>query len=142
MAAAVTTRRDTNPMTTRGYGVIRFAGFALVGIVALLNPPNQLHQSDQPLAGAIQIACFAVVGLALLAWLAADELPRYRTRGLPVVLAVMSAASGVAGATAGGGQSLVAFAAVATVAAGADIELPAAVVVAAAGILPTWVVGP
>ena len=141
MTAAVTARRDTNPMTTRGYWVIRFAGFALVGLVALLNPPDQAHQSHHPLDRAIQIACFAVVGLALLAWLAADELPRYRTRRLPIALAVMAAASGVAGATAGGGQSLVAFAAVATVAAGADIELPAAVVVAAAGILPIWIVG-
>ena len=128
-------------MTTRGYWVIRFAGFALVGIVALLNPPNQLHQSTQPLAGAIQIACFAVVGLALLAWLAADELPRYRTRGLPIALAVMAAASGVAGVTAGGGQSLVAFAAVATVGAGADIELLPALGVAAAGIIPIWIFG-
>jgi signal transduction histidine kinase len=128
-------------MRTRGYWVIRFAGFALVGIVALLNPPDQLHRSNQPLDGAIQIACFAVVGLALLAWLLAGEFPRYRSRGVPVALAVMAAASGVAGVTAGGGQSLVAFAAVATVAAGADTELPVAVVVAAAGILPIWIAG-
>jgi len=141
MAAAVTTRRDTDPMTTRGYWVIRFTGFALVGIVALLNPPDQLHQANQALDQAVQIACFAVVGLALLAWLLADELPRYRSWGVPVALAVMAAASGVAGVTAGGGQSLIAFAAVATVAAGAEIELPAAVVVAAAGILPIWIAG-
>ncbi len=121
--------------------MIRFTGFALVGIVALLNPPDQAHQSNQPLDGAIQIACFAVVGLALLAWLLADELPRYRARGMPIALAVMAAASGVAGVTAGGGQSLVAFAAVATVAAGAEIELPSALVVAAAGILPIWIAG-
>jgi signal transduction histidine kinase len=141
MAAAVTARRDTDPMTTRGYWVIRFTGFALVGIVALVNPPHRAHQANQPLDGAIQIACFAVVGLALVAWLLADEFPRYRTRGVPVALAVMAAASGVAGVTAGGGQSLIAFAAVATVAAGADTELPTAVVVAAAGILPIWIAG-
>ena len=128
-------------MTTRGYWVIRFAGFALVGLVALLNPPDQAHQSHHPLDRAIQIACFAVVGLALLAWLAADELPRYRTRGLPIALAVMAAASGVAGVTAGGGQSLVAFAAVATVGAGADIELLPALGVAVAGIVPIWIFG-
>ena len=128
-------------MTTRGYWVIRFTGFALVGIVALLNPPDQTHHSSHPLDRAIQIACFAVVGLALLAWLAADELPRYRTRGLPIALAVMAAASGVAGVTAGGGQSLVAFAAVATVGAGADIELLPALGVAAAGIIPIWIFG-
>jgi signal transduction histidine kinase len=128
-------------MTTRGYWVIRFAGFALVGILALLNPPHQPHHPNQPIDGAIQIACFAVVGLALVAWLLADELPRYRTWGRPIALVVMAAASGVAGVTPGGGQSLVAFAAVATVAAGADIELPAALVVAAAGILPIWIAG-
>jgi signal transduction histidine kinase len=129
-------------MTTRGgFWVIRFAGFALVGILALVNPPDQQHQANQPFDPAIQIACFVVVGLALLAWLLADELPRYRSRAVPVALAVMAAASGVAGVTAGGGQSLVAFAAVATVAAGAEIEVPAAVVVAAAGILPIWIAG-
>ena len=129
-------------MKTRGYWVIRFSGFALVGIVALVNPPDRAQQASQPQGPAIQIACFAVVGLALLAWLLADELPRYRSRGVPVALAVMAAASGVAGVTVGGGQSLVAFAGVATVAAGADIELPAAIVVAVSGILPIWIAGP
>ncbi|HEY5399827.1 MAG TPA: hypothetical protein VIL16_31015, partial [Trebonia sp.] len=63
-------------MRSRGYWVIRFSGFALVGIVALLNPPgqpHQPHQRDQSVDVAIQIACFAVVGLALVAWLLADE---------------------------------------------------------------------
>jgi signal transduction histidine kinase len=129
-------------MKSRVYWLIRFAGFALVGILALLNPPHLPHRQSQSLDQAVQIACFAVVGLALVAWLLATELPRYRARGLPIALAVMAAASGVAGVTAGGGQSLVAFAAVATVAAGADIELPAAVVVALAGILPIWIIGP
>jgi len=128
-------------MTTRGYWVIRFTGFALVGIVALLNPPDQAHQSNHPLDRAIQIACFAVVGLALLAWLLADELPRYRARGLPIALAVMAAASGVAAVTAGGGQSLVAFAAVATVGAGADVELLPALGVAVSGVVPIWIFG-
>jgi len=124
--------------------VIRFSGFALVGIVALLNPPgqpHQPHQRDQSVDVAIQIACFAVVGLALVAWLLADEFPRYRARGLPVALAVMAAAGGVAGMTAGGGQSLVAFGAVATVGAGADIELLPAIGVALAGIVPIWIAG-
>ncbi len=129
-------------MRTRVYWLIRFTGFALVGIVALLNPPDQPRQPHHPLDGAIQIACFAVVGLALVAWLLTDEFPRYRSRGLPIALSVMAVASGVAGVTSGGGQSLVAFAAVATVAAGAEIELPAAVVVAVAGILPIWIAGP
>jgi signal transduction histidine kinase len=141
MAAIVAARRDTDPMTHRGYWVIRFGGFALVGIVALLNPPRPPHHANQTADVVIQIVCFAVVGLALVAWALAEEFPRYRRRGVPVALALMAIASGVAGATAGAGQSLVAFAAVATVAAGADIELPAAIVVAVAGIAPIWIAG-
>jgi len=141
MAAAVTTRRDTEPMTHRGYWVIRFSGFALVAIVALLNPPNPPHHTNQSADVVIQIVCFSVVGLTLAAWALAEEFPRYRRRGVPAALMVMAIASGVSGVTAGGGQSLVAFACVATVAAGADIELPAAVAVAVAGILPIWIAG-
>ncbi len=44
--------------------------------------------------------------------------------------------------TSGGGQSLVAFAAVATVAAGAETEWPQAIAVTVAGIVPIWIVGP
>jgi len=128
-------------MTHRGYWVIRFSGFALVAIVALVNPPRPPHHANQTADVIIQIICFAVVGLALVAWALADEFPRYRRRGVPVALVLMAIASGVAGVTAGGGQSLVAFACVATVAAGADIELLAAVGVAAAGILPIWIAG-
>ncbi len=131
-------------MTIRLYWLIRFTGFAVIGIVALLNPPD--HPPDQQLDRVIQIACFSVVGLALVAWLLLDEFPGYRRRGLPIVLGVIAAASGLAAVTAGGGQSLVAFAAVAAVAAGADLDPPsdilAATAVAAAGILPIWIVGP
>jgi signal transduction histidine kinase len=139
MTATVTTRRDTNPMRTRAYWLIRYSGFAVVGIAALVNPPHQPHAQ---LFRAIQIACFSAAGLALLGWLVIDELPRYRRRWLPITLGVLAAASGLAGVTAGGGQSLVAFAAVAAVAAGAETEWPAALAVVAAGILPIWIVGP
>ena len=58
------------------------------------------------------------------------------------MLGVLAAAAGLAGVTSGGGQSLVAFAAVATVAAGAETEWPQAIAVTVAGILPIWIVGP
>jgi hypothetical protein len=45
----------------------------------------------------------------LLLWGAADLSPRYRAWGLPVALGVIAVAGGVAGATSGTGQSLVAF---------------------------------
>jgi signal transduction histidine kinase len=139
MAVAVTTRRDTNPMTTRGYWLIRYSGFAVVGIAALVNPPHQPHEQ---LFRALQIACFSAAGLALLAWLVLDERREYRRRGLPIALGVLAVAAGLAGVTSGGGQSLVAFAAVAAVAAGAETEWPEAIAVVAAGILPIWIVGP
>jgi signal transduction histidine kinase len=126
-------------MRTRAYWLIRYSGFAVVGIAALVNPPHQPHEQ---LFRAIQIACFSAAGLALLGWLVIDELPRYRRRWLPIALGLLAAASGLAGVTSGGGQSLVAFAAVAAVAAGAETEWPAALAVTAAGIVPIWIVGP
>ena len=89
MTAAVTARRDTDPMTTRAYWLIRYSGFAVVGIAALVNPPHQPHEQ---LFRAIQIACFTAAGLALLGWLVVDEVRRYRRRGLPIVLGVLAAA--------------------------------------------------
>jgi signal transduction histidine kinase len=139
MTATVTTRRDTDYMRTRAYWLLRYSGFAVVVIAALVNPPHQPHEQ---LFRAIQIACFSAAGLALIGWLVLDELPRYRRRWLPITLGVLAAAAGLAGTTAGGGQSLVAFAAVAAVAAGAETEWPAALAVVAAGILPIWIVGP
>jgi signal transduction histidine kinase len=136
---AVTARRDTDPMTTRAYWLIRYSGFAVVGITALLSPPHQPHQE---LYRGIQIGCFAAAGLALLGWLLVDEFPRYRRRGLPIALGLLAAASGLAAVTSGGGQSLVAFAAVAAVAAGAETEWPQAIAITAAGIAPIWIVGP
>jgi peptidoglycan/LPS O-acetylase OafA/YrhL len=109
-------------MTIRLFWLIRFTGFVVVGILALLNPPD--HSPDQLLDQAAQIACFTVVGLALVAWLLVDEFPRYRHQILPIVLCVIALAAGVAGLTAGGGQSLVAFAAVAAVAAGSELDPP------------------
>jgi signal transduction histidine kinase len=139
MTAAETARRDTKSMTTRAYWLIRYSGFAVVGIAALVNPPHQPHEQ---LFRGIQIACFTAAGLALLGWLVVDEVRRYRRRGLPIALGVLAVAAGLAGVTSGGGQSLVAFAAVATVAAGAETEWPQAIAVTVAGILPIWIVGP
>ena len=136
MALAVTGQRDTEPMTIRVFWLIRFTGLALVGILALISPPHSQAQR------AVQIACFSVVGMALLACLLLERSPRYRTWGLPVALGVMAAAGGLAAVTSGSGQSLVAFAGVAAIAAGTDLELPAAIAVAVAGILPIWIFGP
>ncbi len=136
MSLAVTGQRDTEVMTTRVFWLIRFTAFALIGILALISPP------PSPAGRVIQIAGFSVVGAALLASLLIGRIPRYRTWGLPVALGVMAAAAGTVAATSGDGQTLGAFAGVAAIAAGADTELPTAVAVAAAGILPVWIAGP
>ena len=136
MVLAVTGQRDTDPMTIRLSWLIRCTAFVMIGILALISPP------DSPAERAIQIAGFSVVGVALLAWLLVERLPRCRTWGLPIALGVMGAAAGLVSGTSGNGQSLVVFGGVAASGAGADTELPAALAVAAAGILPIWIVGP
>jgi signal transduction histidine kinase len=131
-------------MTIRLFWLIRFTGFAVVGILALINPPD--HVPDQLLDRAIQIACFSVVGPALVAWVLLDEFRRHRRRGLPIVLCVIAAASGLTAVTAGSGQSLVAFAAVAAVAAGSEFDPPTDIVggvaVFLSGSIPIWIAGP
>ena len=123
-------------MTNRVFWLIRFTAFVVIGILALIDPPHS------PAERAVQIAGFAVVGVALLACLLVEGSARYRTWGLPVALGVMAAAAGLVAVTSGGGQTLGAFAGVAAVMAGADTELPAAIAVAVAGILPVWIAGP
>ena len=122
-------------MMVRVYWLMRVTAFAVIGIVALISPPHSAGQQ------AVQIACFSAVGLSLLAWIAADVRPRYRTWGLPVALGVMAIAGGVAAVTSGSGQTLVAFACIAAFWAGSETGLPTAVAVAAAGIVSIWVAG-
>lgn len=122
-------------MMVRVYWLMRVTAFAVIGIVALISPPHSAGQQ------AVQIACFSAVGLSLLAWIAADVRPRYRTWGLPVALGVMAIAGGVAAVTSGSGQTLVAFACIAAFWAGSEIGLPTAVAVAATGIVSIWVAG-
>jgi signal transduction histidine kinase len=126
---------DTDPMMVRVYWLIRVTAFAVISIVALISPPHAAAQQ------VVQIACFSVVGLALLAWIAADVRPRYRARGLPVALGAMAIAGGVAAVTSGSGQTLVAFACIAAFWAGSETDLPASIAVAAAGIVSIWVAG-
>jgi len=114
---------------------MRVTGFVILGILALISPPHSAGQR------AVQIACFSAVGLALLAWAAADASPRYRPWGLPAALGVIAVAGGVAAVTTGDGQSLVAFSLVAAIWAGRDTDLPTSIAVAAAGIVTIWVAG-
>jgi signal transduction histidine kinase len=122
-------------MMLRVFWLMRVTAFVVIGLVALINPPHSAGQR------AVQIACFSVVGLSLLAWIAAEAFPRYRTRGLPVVLSAMAIGGGVAAATSGTGQTLVIFACIAAFWAGSETDVRTTIVVAAAGIISIWVAG-
>ena len=119
----------------RVYWLIRVTGFALIGILALINPARSAEEQ------AVQIACFSAVALGLVAWGAVDVFPRYRSWGLPAALGVIAVAGGVAAVTTGNGQSLVVFALAAASWAGSDTDMPASIAVAAAGIVAIWVAG-
>jgi signal transduction histidine kinase len=122
-------------MMIRIFWLMRVTGFAVIGLSALISPPRTAGQQ------ATQIACFSAVGVCLLAWCAAEALPRYRSRILPAAFGVMAVAGGVAAATSGDGQTLIAFACVAAGWAGSDTDLPTTIAVAAAGIVPIWIAG-
>ena len=68
-------------MTTRLFWLLRFTGFAVIGILALINPPGP--GPDQPRDRVIQIACFSVVGSALLAWPLVGEFRRCHAGACP-----------------------------------------------------------
>jgi len=121
-------------MTTRVFWLLRATGFVLVGILALVSPPSS------PAQRVTQIACFSVVGVALLACLLAEYVPRYRAWLLPV-LCVMAAAGCIAELTSGAGQILVAFAAIAALEAGSELADTAAFTVAGVGILTILIGG-
>ncbi|HSZ39082.1 MAG TPA: histidine kinase [Trebonia sp.] len=122
-------------MMIRIFWLMRVTGFAVIGLTALVSPPRSAGQQ------ATQIACFSAVGACLLAWCAADALPRYRSRVLPAVFGVMAVAGGVAAATSGSGQTLIVFACVAAGWAGSETDLRTTIAVAAAGIVPIWIAG-
>jgi signal transduction histidine kinase len=129
----VITRGDTDPMILRVFWLARVTVFAVIGILALLSPPHSAAQQ------AVQIACFAAVGVALLTWSVTDVWPRHRSGALPPAYGMLAIAGGVAAVTDGTGQSLFTFACVAAAYAGFYFDLPTSVAVAAAGMISIWV---
>jgi signal transduction histidine kinase len=120
--------------------VARSLGFVWVGILAFgPYPPSRLS------ALIFQGVMYAVAGLALVGWGLVDcdpRLARRRATSLPVLLGVLAAAMGAASVTAyDGGTSMVIFAFVAAMVAGADVSLAAALGVTAAGVLGTEISG-
>ena len=118
----------------------RALGFVWLGLLAfLIAPPSA------PGAVPVQIACYAVLGLALLAWTVLEASPaaaaRYPAWAPPVTRGVIAFASGFAAGAGGGGSAMVVFAFVAAMAAGVNSDLAAAVAVTAAAILAIEVSG-
>ena len=120
----------------RVFWLMRVTGYVVIGLLALINPPHSHPQR------AVQIACFSVVGAALLASIVFESKRRYGATGLSLALSVMAAGSGFAAVTSGSGQTLIVYAAIAAMVAGTETELPAPIVVAAAGMIPIWIAGP
>jgi signal transduction histidine kinase len=119
--------------------VARILGFAWVGVLAfVLAPPH--GSLNLP----VQIAGFGLAGAAQLAWALLDLYPDaapYRARALPVIFGVMAVGTGVACAAGGGGYVIVVFGFIATMVAGSETSLEAALTVTAAGILAIEVSG-
>src|SRR3984957_3000504 len=117
----------------------RALGFVWLRPLAfLLAPPSP------PSALPVQIACYAVLGVALRAWTVLETpaaAARYPAWALPVLRGVIAVASGVAAGAGGGGSAMVVFAFVAAMAAGINNDLAGAVAVTAAGILAIEVSG-
>ena len=120
--------------------LVRALGFVWLGLLAfLIAPPSA------PYALPVQVACYAVLGLALLAWTVLEASPaaaaRYPAWALTVLRGVIAFVSGFAAGAGGGGSAMVVFAFVAAMAAGVNSDLAAAVAVTAAGILAIEVSG-
>jgi signal transduction histidine kinase len=120
--------------------VARGLGFLWVGVLAFVVYPP-------PGGGAlaVQAAGYSAAGLGLAAWTVLEGVRRaapYRGRLLPAVLGVIAAGAGAAAAAASvGGLPLVIFGFVATMAAGSDLSVAAALGGTAAGVLATEVSG-
>ncbi len=130
---------DTGVMLGIVNWVARVLGFLWLGVVAfVIFPPRGSA------ALAVQIACYCLLGAALLAWALAERRPgwlRYRARALPVILGVLAVAGGVACATGSGATAMVAFGFVAALIAGGEVGLTAGLAVTAAGILAIEIAG-
>jgi signal transduction histidine kinase len=117
----------------------RALGFVWLGLLAfLIAPPSA------PSALPVQIACYAVLGLTLLAWTVLEASPaaaRYPAWAPLVLRGVMAFASGFAAGAGGGGSAMVVFAFVAAMAAGINSDFAAALAVTTAGILAIEVSG-
>jgi signal transduction histidine kinase len=118
---------------------VRVTGLAVVGLLTFLAPPSA------PGATATQAVTFALLCAAVALWGVADLVPgapaAARRAGRPAALG-LAVAAGSLGATAGGaGESLVAFAAAALIAAAEELPAPVTLAIGLLGVLATEIGG-
>jgi signal transduction histidine kinase len=126
------------PLTTLN-AVVRVVGYAWLGLVAfVIFPPHKAA------AAWVQAACYAIVGLAIVALTILDLRPataRSRGRWQPALLGLIAIAAGIASGTGDGASALIVFALVAAMMAAGEISFTSGVAVAAAGILAVAISG-
>src|ERR1700733_279693 len=130
---------DTGGMQRKVNWVARALGFVWLGLFTFLIAPP--HGS---LAWAAQIAGYGVAGAGLVGWSLSDldNTPaRYQGWLRPVALGAIVAGTGFPASAGHGGTALVIFTFVATMMAGADTDLGAAIAVTAVGVLAIDVSG-
>jgi signal transduction histidine kinase len=117
--------------------VVRTVGYAWLGVVAfVIFPPHDAA------AAWMQAACYAIVGLAIVALTVLDlRRPGRRSWWQPALLGLIAVAAALASATGDGASALIVFALVAAMMAAGEISLTSGVAVAAAGILAVTVSG-
>ncbi|WP_327064789.1 histidine kinase [Kitasatospora sp. NBC_01250] len=117
---------------------VRVIGYVLIGLLTFLEPPAG-HRG-----ATAQTVAYALIGVGVAAWAVIDLGPapeRRHPRALAAALTLTAAAAGFGAAAAGGGTSLIAYAAVALIAAGTDLPLTPALTVGAVSLLAIEVGG-
>jgi signal transduction histidine kinase len=118
---------------------VRTTGLAVVGLLTFLAPPSVRG------GAAAQAVAFAVICAGVAVWALADLAPgtpaALRRVGLPAALGAVAAAGCLGGAAGGGGNSLVAFAAVALITAAEELSLQATLAIALLGVLAAEIGG-
>jgi signal transduction histidine kinase len=136
--------RDTKSMLRVVAGLVRLVGFAVVGAATFISPPGSTA------ATVLQIVTYALCGLGIAGWVAADAWSQsdstaplvLRARALRPYSLGLTVVAATLGATAGSnGTSMIALAAVAQLTAASDVSVMAAATAAGLGMLAAEVGG-
>ncbi len=113
--------------------LIRVTGLATVGVLTFRSPPSE------PSALHVQSVAFALVCAAAAVWALVElhrgAAVRFGSGALAPALAVMAAAAALGASAGGAGDSVIAFAGVALLTAGSELELTTALAIGALALL-------